>query len=48
MFNTIFNQFLDQTVSNWPKIVGGPNQKTETKPKNPVEKLIENAVKHLN
>jgi hypothetical protein len=28
--------------------VGGPNQKTETKPKNPVEKLIENAVKHLN
>jgi hypothetical protein len=36
MFNGIFNQFLDQTVKNPPKIVGGPNRKTETKPKNPL------------
>jgi hypothetical protein len=35
MFNGVFNQFLDQTVENPPKIVGGPNRKTETKPKNP-------------
>jgi hypothetical protein len=35
MFNGIFNQFLDQTVENPPKIVSGPNRKAETKPKNP-------------
>ena len=35
MFNGIFNQFLDRTVENPTKIVGGPNRKTETKPKNP-------------
>jgi hypothetical protein len=27
MFNGIFNQFLDQTVENPPKIVGGANRK---------------------
>ena len=34
MFNGIFNQFLDQSVENPPKMVGGPNRKTETLQKN--------------
>jgi hypothetical protein len=29
MFNGIFNQFLDQSVENPPKIVGGANRQTE-------------------
>ena len=29
MFNGIFNQFLDQSVENPPKIVGGANRQTK-------------------
>jgi hypothetical protein len=46
-------QHPDQTVENMQKILGGPNRKTELKPKiRPLwgdffENLIENAVKNL-